>query len=103
MTIPHFQTNWPTAQPKVAVVIPCYRVVPAVLEVLQGIGTEVHRIYCVDDSCPERSGRVIEEHCRDARIKVVRHEENQGVGGASITGLRLALQDGADIVVKMDG
>jgi len=57
----------------------------------------------VDDSCPEGSGRFIEEHCQDARIKVVRHEENQGVGGASVTGFRLALQDGADIVVKLDG
>jgi dolichol-phosphate mannosyltransferase len=57
----------------------------------------------VDDSCPDGSGRFIEAHCRDARVKVVRHEQNQGVGGASVTGFRLALQDGADIVVKMDG
>src|SRR6266516_577835 len=103
MTIPDFPTTSPTALPKVAVVIPCYRVVPVVLDVLRGIVAEVHRIYCVDDSCPEGSGRFIDEDCQDARIKVVHHKENQGVGGASVTGFRLALQDGEDIVVKLDG
>jgi len=34
---------------------------------------------------------------------MVRHAENQGVGGAIVTGFRLALDRGADIVVKMDG
>ena len=43
----------PTA---VAVVIPCYRVVPTVLEVLQKIGPDADRIYCVDDACPDESG-----------------------------------------------
>ena len=89
--------------PKVAAVIPCYRVIPAILDVLRGIGPEVQRIYCVDDACPEGSGPFIEKHCQDNRVKVVRHEENQGVGGASITGFHLAAQDGADIVVKLDG
>ena len=36
-------------------------------------------------------------------MKVVWHEKNQGVGGASATGFRLALQEGAGIVVKLDG
>jgi len=88
---------------RVAVVIPCYRVVPTILEVLQKVGPEVRLIYCVDDACPEGSGRFIEDHCKDSRIKVVRHTENQGVGGGAITGFRLALKEGADIVVKIDG
>jgi dolichol-phosphate mannosyltransferase len=88
---------------RIVVVVPCYRVVPAVLEVLGRIGPEIERIYCIDDACPVGSGRHIQEHCRDPRVKVVRHERNQGVGGATITGFKLALQDGADIVVKLDG
>jgi len=87
----------------VAVVIPCYRVVPAVLEVLQQVGPEADRIYCVDDACPDESGRFIEKQCRDPRVKVIRHEKNQGVGGATVTGFRAALEDGAEIVVKIDG
>ena len=34
---------------------------------------------------------------------MLRHETNQGVGGATMTGYRAALADGADIVVKVDG
>jgi len=96
-------TGFAATPPTVAVVIPCYRVVPTILEVLQKVGPEVRLIYCVDDACPEGSGRFIEDHCKDSRINVVRHTENQGVGGAAITGFRLALKEGADIVVKIDG
>jgi glycosyltransferase involved in cell wall biosynthesis len=87
----------------VAVVIPCYRVVPTVLEVLRQVGPEANRIYCIDDACPEQSGRHIEKQCRDPRVKVICHQKNQGVGGATITGFRAALADGAEIVVKIDG
>jgi glycosyltransferase involved in cell wall biosynthesis len=36
-------------------------------------------------------------------VRVVRHDENQGVGGATLTGYRAALAAGADILVKIDG
>ena len=87
----------------IAVVIPCYRVKARVLDVLSRIGPEVARIYCVDDACPDGSGDHIEQHCRDRRVKVLRHAHNQGVGGAVMTGYRQALQEGAGIVVKLDG
>ncbi|MDB6016544.1 MAG: glycosyl transferase family 2 [Pedosphaera sp.] len=88
---------------RIAVVIPCYRVIPSVMDVLRRIGPEVERIYCIDDACPEGSGRYIQEHCRDGRVQVVWHEQNQGVGGATVTGFKLALKDGAALVVKIDG
>ena len=87
----------------IAVVIPCYRVKARVLDVLGRIGPEVTSIYCVDDACPEGSGDHIENGCRDRRVKVLRHAENQGVGGAVMTGYRKAIEDGAGIVVKLDG
>jgi glycosyltransferase involved in cell wall biosynthesis len=64
---------------------------------------EVAYIICVDDACPEGSGRLIEAACQDPRVSVIFHTENQGVGGAMITGFRAALARGADIVVKVDG
>ena len=88
---------------QVAVVIPCFRVQSRILEVLAGIGDTVDAIYCVDDDCPEQSGNFIEKHCSDPRIRVIRHKTNQGVGGATLTGYRAALRDGADIIVKIDG
>ncbi|RMF98767.1 MAG: glycosyltransferase family 2 protein [Gammaproteobacteria bacterium] len=91
------------AATRIAVVVPCYRVSGQVLEVLAAIGPEVERIYCVDDACPDGSGRVIEQQCDDPRVCVVYRERNGGVGAAVKTGYARALQDGATVVVKLDG
>lgn len=88
----------------VAVVIPCYRVRGKIHSVLERIGDDVAAIYCVDDACPESSYEEIEQLAReDDRIKIIRHAKNQGVGGAVVSGYRQAAEDGADVVVKMDG
>lgn len=88
---------------RVAAVIPCYRVSRQILDLLRAIPADVTAIYVVDDCCPEASGDLVERDCRDPRVTVLRHEVNQGVGGAMITGFRQALADGAEIVVKLDG
>lgn len=94
----------PFVQPRLAVVIPCYRVACHITGVLRAIGPEVWRIYCVDDACPERSGQVaMAVAAGDARIRVLTHQENQGVGGAVVTGYKQALEDGAEIIIKIDG
>lgn len=91
------------ARPRIAVVIPCYRVISHILDVLGRIGPEVERIYCVDDACPDGSGSFIAEHCGDPRVQVLCHAQNEGVGAACITGFKQALADGADVIVKIDG
>jgi glycosyltransferase involved in cell wall biosynthesis len=88
---------------RVAVVIPCYRVKKQIMDVLSRIGDECTAIYVVDDCCPEQTGNYVEEHCIDPRVKVIRHEENQGVGGAVMTGYLRAQAAGMDIAVKIDG
>lgn len=87
---------------RVAVVIPCFRAADTVLDVIASIGSEVDRIYVVDDACPERTGQRVREACVDDRVEVLGHEENQGVGGAVVTGYRAALTAGMDVVVKLD-
>jgi dolichol-phosphate mannosyltransferase len=87
----------------VAVVIPSYRVKDHILEVLGRIGPDVSAIYVVDDACPEQSGAFVRAHCRDLRVTVIEHPVNQGVGGATLTGIRAAIAGGADICVKIDG
>src|SRR5436309_3708831 len=89
--------------PRIAVVVPCFRVRRQVLQVIGRIGLEFERINAVDDFSPEQSGTLIEHQCTDPRVRVLRHAENQGVGGAMVTGYRAALADGADIIVKVDG
>jgi glycosyltransferase involved in cell wall biosynthesis len=89
--------------PRIAVVVPCYRVGARVLGVLEAIGPEVERIFVVDDGCPDRSGDLVEERCADPRVAVLRHDVNRGVGAAMVTGYKAAQDAGADIVVKIDG
>ncbi|MDA8552130.1 glycosyltransferase family 2 protein [Aquiluna sp.] len=88
---------------KIAVVIPCYRVKDHILDVIDGIGPEVSKIYVVDDACPDGSGEFVQKNSKDKRLSFIFHEENQGVGGAVISGYKAAYADGSDLVVKIDG
>jgi glycosyltransferase involved in cell wall biosynthesis len=87
----------------IAVVIPSYKVTRHILGVIAGIGPEVGRIYVVDDRCPDHSGDFVRANCNDPRVFVIEHEQNQGVGGAVMSGYRAAIDDGASIIVKVDG
>lgn len=88
---------------KVAVVIPCYRVIDNILNVISLIGEEVSQIYVIDDKCPDFTGDYVKDNCTDSRIKILRHLENQGVGAAVLTGYYAAISDKMDIIVKIDG
>ena len=70
---------------RIAVAIPCYKVTQHVLGVISAIGPEVEAIYAVDDACPDGSGRFIEEHNRDPRVRVLYNPQNGGVGCAIVT------------------
>ncbi|MDP6773667.1 MAG: glycosyltransferase family 2 protein, partial [Rhodospirillales bacterium] len=96
-------SNTAAARPRVAVVIPCYREVDHIGAVISGIGEGVARIIVVDDACPDHTGDHVRAQCADPRVEVIVHERNTGVGGATLTGYRRALETGADIVVKLDG
>lgn len=92
-----------TMNPRVAVVIPSYKVTRHIAEVIADIPSMVWRIYVIDDACPDGSGHWVEESVMDERVRVVLHAENKGVGGAVMTGYQVAIADGADIIVKVDG
>lgn len=87
----------------IAVVIPSYRVTRHILDVIARIGPEVSLIYVIDDACPDQSGAFVREHCTDARVRVIVHATNLGVGGAVMTGYQAALEAGAAVIVKVDG
>ncbi|MBO6946773.1 MAG: glycosyltransferase family 2 protein [Rhodospirillales bacterium] len=94
---------WDTGDFKVAVVVPCYREKAHIMDVLKGIGSDVSAIYVIDDKCPDGTGDHVKANNEDPRVKVCRHDENQGVGGATLTGYKAALDDGCDVIVKLDG
>ncbi|MBF0260687.1 MAG: glycosyltransferase [Magnetococcales bacterium] len=88
---------------KVGIVIPCYRVRNTVVPLIQKVDSNISHIFCVDDKCPEMSGQWILENVSDPRIKVLFHDRNLGVGGATMTGFQAALNHGCQIIVKLDG
>ncbi len=93
----------PKGPPGIAVVVPCYRETSHIMGVLDTIGPEVSHIYVVDDACPDGTGDLVERTSKDPRVQVLRQARNTGVGGATMTGYRQALEDGWTIVVKLDG
>lgn len=91
-----------TGTEKTAVIIPAYKVKEHIISVIQAIPGHIGHIIVVDDNCPQGSGKEAEKTGRPNLI-VLYHRENQGVGGAVITGYRKALELGCDVMVKMDG
>jgi len=87
---------------RVSVVVPAYNVAPHILEVLKTIPDFVDQTIVVDD-CGSDATSTILAQVYDPRTTIIRHETNQGVGGAMVSGFKRALSDRADLVVKMDG
>ena len=85
---------------RVAVVVPAYDEEALVVETLRGIPEFVDRVYVVDDASRDATGERARE-LGDPRIEVIRHESNQGVGAAILTGYRRALEEEIDVACVM--
>ena len=92
-----------TAALSIAAVVPCYREKHQIMTVLSKFDVLINHIIVIDDACPEKTGEFVRENANDLRIRVVIHEKNLGVGGATISGYQKAFELGADIIVKVDG
>lgn len=88
---------------RIAVIIPCYKVGPGITALLGRIPAMVTAIYVIDDACPEGSGDYVRTSCHDPRVRVLRNPENLGVGGAVMAGYQAAIDEGMDVLVKIDG
>ncbi len=88
---------------KISIVIPAYKCKGHILSVLGKIPQNVSQVYVVDDACPEKTGEFVSQNCSDSRVKVLFRFQNGGVGAAMKTGYEQALQEGFDIVIKVDG
>jgi glycosyltransferase involved in cell wall biosynthesis len=86
----------------IAVVVPAYNVASHIVQVLKTIPDFVDQTIVVDDCGSDATSRILAQ-ISDPCITIVRHETNQGVGGAMVTGFKRALKDSAQIIVKMDG
>jgi glycosyltransferase involved in cell wall biosynthesis len=86
----------------VAVVVPAYDEATLIVETLATIPGFVDRIFVVDD-CSRDATADRARDVDDARVEVIRHERNQGVGAAIVTGYRRALAERVDVTAGMAG
>jgi glycosyltransferase involved in cell wall biosynthesis len=87
---------------RVAVVVPAHDEETLIATTIGGIPSLVDRIYVVDDGSSDATA----ERARgagDVRVEVISHERNRGVGAATVTGYRRALDDGFDVIAVMNG
>jgi len=71
---------------------------------LASIPAYVDTIYAIDDVSTDGTADLIDNFkTEDARIVLIRHETNSGVGAAIVTGYKKAVEDDIDIVAVMAG
>ncbi len=94
-------------QRKVAIIIPCYKAknfIDSVVEecriYLNRIKENIeYKIIIINDACPDKSCRNINENME---IKLLHNKKNTGVGASTIKGIKYALENNFDIIIKLD-
>jgi glycosyltransferase involved in cell wall biosynthesis len=81
----------------VAVVVPAYDEEKLLPETLTGVPAFVDRVYVVDDASHDGTA----DKAVGARVQLIRHERNLGVGAAILTGYRRAVADRVDVTCVM--
>jgi glycosyltransferase involved in cell wall biosynthesis len=84
---------------KVAVVVPAFNEEGLVGSTVSTIPAFVDKIYVVDDGSTDAT--VERAKGADERVEVIRHEKNEGVGAAIVTGYRRSAADDYDVTCVM--
>ncbi|MFN0095826.1 MAG: glycosyltransferase family 2 protein [Dehalococcoidia bacterium] len=90
---------------RISVVVPCHNEQLLIGRVIATMPDFVDRIIVVDDVSTDETAARVEEHVRQqpGRVELIRHQVNQGVGGAIVTGYQRALDAGDDVIAVMGG
>ncbi len=86
----------------IGVVIPAFNEERFIPRTLGTMPTFVDRVAVVDDESRDSTADQVRE-IGDPRVVLIRHDKNQGVGGAILTGYRHLLDEGLDVLVVMAG
>ena len=92
-------------QKKIAVTIPAYNERKLIRKTIESIPRYIDKIIVVDDASTDDTFLILKNIKKDIgkRLIIIRHHNNQGVGGAIITGYKQALIENMDIAVVMAG
>lgn len=87
---------------KICTVVPAFNEEEHILKVIHSIPSFIDQIIVIDDKSSDNTYKLA-ANGNDPRIISIKHEINQGVGGAIITGHKKAIELGHDISVVMAG
>ena len=88
----------------ITVVIPCFKTsYKTTNSIISKIPSNISNIIVVDDKCTFETGKHLSKICKDKRLEIIYHKKNKGVGGAVISGYKLAIKKKSNIIVKLDG
>ena len=88
----------------VCAVVPAYNERRQIAAVLRSMPEYVDHVVVVDDASTDETARVVTRIAReDQRVVLLRHDSNQGVGGAIATGYKWARDNGAAAAVVLAG
>ena len=87
---------------RVAVVVPAFDEERLIGTTLAGIPDFVDRVFVVDDASTDGTADKARTVV-DARVEVIAHKQNEGVGAAILSGYRRALEEGIDVTAVMAG
>jgi glycosyltransferase involved in cell wall biosynthesis len=88
----------------IAAVVPCFNEETQITKVITSMPDFVDYIVVVDDKSRDRTVQVVEEQRGlIKRVVLIRHEVNQGVGGAIASGYKWARDNDIDVAVVMAG
>jgi len=88
----------------VAVVVPAHNEERLIAKTITSVPELVDKIIVVNDGSTDRTAEIVEETAKeDARVSLMKHEVNQGVGGAIVTGYKRSRDLKMDITVVMAG
>ena len=88
----------------IVVVVPCYNEGTQISRVLDTMPEFVDHILVIDDMSKDNTAELVEGYCKtNSRLQLIRHSENQGVGGAIASGYEWARDNDFDVAVVMAG
>jgi glycosyltransferase involved in cell wall biosynthesis len=88
----------------VSVIIPCYNVARHIEKVIANLPDQIDYIITVNDNSPDETEAIILGLLKEnKKIIYLKHDINQGVGGAMLTGFKKSLDLNCDYTIKMDG
>jgi glycosyltransferase involved in cell wall biosynthesis len=90
---------------KVGVVVPAYNEEKLIERTIRTMPPFVDRIIVVDDCSRDRTAEIVQNMADEfgARLVLIRHERNQGVGGTIVTGYKRAMEDECEVTAVMAG